>query len=222
MNDTEVTVVGTVLTEPKRRKVEKTGQSVTTFLVIANSRRFDRERNEWVDGPYFRIRVNCWRRLADNVAKSVFVGEPVIAKGRITTDDWEDENGQRRTQFEMEAWAIGHDLSRGTTVFTKSRPENRGGVVVDEDPDGRVNGEPTRLVDDDGLDQATEAEFDDYDYDQFAGDDPEAEAAAILESTGIDPGGETSGDEGGNGSSEEGAAELVGAGPGSRSRRRGR
>ena len=62
MFDMRVPIVGTVLTQPERRVIEKTGVPVTSFRIVANYRRYDQESRQWVDYGMFRIRVNCWRR----------------------------------------------------------------------------------------------------------------------------------------------------------------
>ena len=59
MFDTYVTVVGTVLTRPDWKLLTKTNSVVASFRVASNSRRYDRNSEQWVDGPSLRIRVNC-------------------------------------------------------------------------------------------------------------------------------------------------------------------
>jgi single-strand DNA-binding protein len=229
MNDTEITVVGTVLTTPERRRTEKSNAVVTTFLVVSNSRRFDREAGQWVDGATFRVRVSCWRRLADHVFDSVFVGDPVVIKGRITTRDWRTEQDEPRTAYNVDAITVGHDLNRGRATFAKAKPPS-GGLVVD-DADYHVNGEPTELLSEppmgaDGPDN--EGSVDDFAFGQYAagtfGPDTTTEghtdAASIL--AGLDPRSPED-DEG----EDEAEADLVGAaagsgGSGGRGRRRGR
>lgn len=109
MFDTNVTVVGTVLTEPVLRD---TGRGVvTSFRVASNARRFDRATEQWVDGDRFLASVSCWRRLAETVAARVVTGDPVVLTGRIRTREY-DVEGQRRTATEIEATAVGLDLAR--------------------------------------------------------------------------------------------------------------
>ena len=172
MNDTEITVVGTVLTRPERRRTEKTNAVVTSFKIVSNSRRFDKETGQWIDGSTFRVRVNCWRRLADNVAGSVFVGDPVVVKGRIVTRDWRNEQDEPRTTYNLDAITVGHDLNRGQATFIKPKPQS-GGTVVDE-ADDHVNGEPTELmggpVPPFGADpDEAEASVDDFALGEYAG-----------------------------------------------------
>ena len=134
MFDTYVTVTGNALTTPERR-VTKSNLPVAFFRVASTARRYDRNTNEWVDAANLRIRVTCWRRLADNVAASIVSGDPVVVHGRISTRDWVTEQGEPRIAYELEAVSVGHDLSRGTGTFTRSRHEPAGLVVEDPDDD---------------------------------------------------------------------------------------
>jgi single-strand DNA-binding protein len=77
MFDTYVTVVGNVLTAPEWRRTATTGTLVTNFKVASTARRLDRENNRWIDGNSLRVRVTCWRRLAEGVASSVMTGDPI-------------------------------------------------------------------------------------------------------------------------------------------------
>jgi single-strand DNA-binding protein len=54
---------------------------------------------------------------------SLNVGDPVIVQGRLRVRT-ETREGNTRTSADIDAVAIGHDLSRGTTAFRRSgRPE---------------------------------------------------------------------------------------------------
>lgn len=122
MNDSMLTVCGNVLAPPTWRRTTRTQSMVANFKIASTSRRFDRESGGWVDGDSLRLRVNCWRRLAEGVVQSVAVGDPVVVVGRLYTRDWTDADGGRRVSYELEAVSVGHDLARGTATFTRSRP----------------------------------------------------------------------------------------------------
>jgi len=147
MFDLRVPIVGTALTKPERRIIEKTGVAVTSFRIVANYRRYDRTTAQWVDYGLFRIRVSCWRRLADHVFKSIDVGDPVMVIGRIFTREWESEQGELRVNYEMEADTVGHDLSRGITTFTKMRISGPQSVVEDDEAESRIGGELSHPAD---------------------------------------------------------------------------
>lgn len=150
MFDTLVTMVGNVLTAPQWRRTAQTGTFMVTFRVAATSRKFVKEQGAWVDGDSLRVRVTCWRRLAENVSVSVQLGDPVVVHGRLYTRDWVDDQGTRRTSFELEADAVGFDLARGVAKFARRRPAGSTDMVEGADSDSRVGGELTEEVDDPG------------------------------------------------------------------------
>jgi single-strand DNA-binding protein len=145
MFDTNVVIVGNVLTAPEWRKTNNSGHMVANFRVASTSRRFDRESGRWVDGNSLRVRVVCWRKLAEGIAASLAVGDPVVVAGRLYTRDWTDNDNNPRTSYEMEAVAVGHDLARGRGRFYRNRPTPTSGVEAD----GQVRGEAADLVPED-------------------------------------------------------------------------
>ncbi|MCG5455194.1 single-stranded DNA-binding protein [Micromonospora sp. PSH03] len=146
MFDTYVTIVGNVLTTPEWRRTTQSNTLVANFKVASTARRLDRDSGRWVDGNSLRVRVNCWRKLAEGVAASVMVGDPVVVCGRLYTRDWTDDGGNHRTLYELEAVAVGHDLSRGRARFLRNRPSMATSTVEDGEAESRVRGEPTELV----------------------------------------------------------------------------
>ncbi|MFF5201740.1 single-stranded DNA-binding protein [Micromonospora parva] len=146
MFDTYVTIVGNVLTTPEWRRTTQSNTLVANFKVASTARRLDRDSGRWVDGNSLRVRVNCWRKLAEGVAASVMVGDPVVVCGRLYTRDWTDDAGNHRTLYELEAVAVGHDLSRGRARFLRNRPSVTTSTVEDAEADSRVHGEPTEPV----------------------------------------------------------------------------
>jgi single-strand DNA-binding protein len=118
-NQTTVTVVGHVATEPRLREVA-TGTKVTSFRLAATERRFDKALKQWRDGGTMFFTVTCWRSLAENVFSSVKKGQPVVVEGRLHVSSYDDKEGVARTVIEIDAGTVGHDLSRGVSIFTKS------------------------------------------------------------------------------------------------------
>ncbi|MFI5840268.1 single-stranded DNA-binding protein [Catenuloplanes sp. NPDC051500] len=163
MFDTYVTVVGNVLTAPEWRRTESTKALVVHFKVASTARRLDRETGQWIDGNHLRVRVTCWRRLAENVTACVMTGDPVVVLGRLYTRDWVDPDGTHRVQYELEAVSVGHDLNRGQGTFKRVKP---GGPATGEVEDGRtddhVRGEATQPIAPGEFDeqQHTDGDFD--------------------------------------------------------------
>jgi single-strand DNA-binding protein len=141
MNETTMTIVGNVLTEPECRRLEGSQQLVTNFRVAATSRRYDRHQERWVDGDTLRLRVNCWRQLAENVMRCVRVGDPVIVTGRLSSRNWETEDHVKRVTYELEAASVGHDLVRGRSKFARVKANTMTSAIDDELADARIAGQ---------------------------------------------------------------------------------
>ena len=92
MNATEITVIGNVVNSPQRVRLQN--GSVTNFRLASTERRFDRERQEYVDGGTFWSDVECYGDLGGYVSHSVSKGDPVVVVGTLTTRQWENENGR--------------------------------------------------------------------------------------------------------------------------------
>lgn len=114
----QVTVVGLVATTP-RHLVTQDGLPITSFRLASSHRKFDRKENKWVDGETNWFTVTAFRQLAINSAGSVAKGDRVIVSGKLRVRDW--DNGERAgTSVEIEADGLGHDMSWGSSVFTRT------------------------------------------------------------------------------------------------------
>lgn len=120
MGETPVTVVGTLVTDMRPRRVGPDGSLVLNFRVASNERRFDKASESWADGDSLYLSVSCWRRLAENAA-SLVKGDPVIVIGKLRTREWTTDQGERRSVVEMEASAVGPDLARCAATVRKQR-----------------------------------------------------------------------------------------------------
>jgi single-strand DNA-binding protein len=117
MQDT-ITLIGTVGTPP-RHIVNANGLAVTNFRLATSNRRFDRTQARWVDGETNWYSVALFRQLALNAAASLQKGDRVIIVGRLKVRNWKD--GTRSgLSVDVEADAIGPDLSWGTARYTKT------------------------------------------------------------------------------------------------------
>ncbi|MFD5633917.1 single-stranded DNA-binding protein [Streptomyces sp. NPDC127077] len=149
MNETMVCAVGNVATRPVYRDLAN-GASAR-FRLAVTSRYWDREKNAWTDGHTNFFTVWAKRALATNVGASVSVGDPVIVQGRLKVRT-ETRDGQSWTSADIDAVAIGHDLSRGTSAFRRpakegdsaaaQRPEPSWESVPDTPPEGASQPSP--------------------------------------------------------------------------------
>ena len=75
--------------------------------------------------------------------------------GRVKERTYDDKDGVRRSSMEIDALAVGHDLTRGVAKFTKAsgvrRPE-------DDEPAAALRSLATDLADDDHDDAAVSAQ----------------------------------------------------------------
>jgi len=109
MFETPMTVVGRIITDPRRRIVGD--QEVISFRVASNSRRRTAE-GAWEPGNTLYITVNCWGKLVTGVGAGLYKGASVIAVGTVHTSEYEDREGAKRSSLEMRATAVGPDLAR--------------------------------------------------------------------------------------------------------------
>ena len=117
MNDIITTVIGNAVTDVSLRTTS-TGASVASFRIASNSRRFDKSTNTWIDQDPSYLSISAWSQLAENVALSVHKGQALVVTGKLKVRQWQDAD-KSGTNVEIDATAIGHDLNRGTSEFTK-------------------------------------------------------------------------------------------------------
>lgn len=119
MSDT-ITLTGLVATPPKHI-VTSEGLQITSFRLASTQRRFDRAQDKWVDADTNWYTVTAFRSLAANAIGSILKGQRVIVSGRLRIRDW--ESGEKTgTTIEVDADSLGHDLTFGTSAFTRSSP----------------------------------------------------------------------------------------------------
>jgi single-strand DNA-binding protein len=119
MFDTQVTVVGNLVADP-RLNFTKDGQPVASFRVASTPRRLDRSTGEWRDGDTLYASVTCWRGLAENVAASLKKGQAAIVIGRLSVRPYETKEGEKRQSVDIDALAVGPDLGRVITVVKRA------------------------------------------------------------------------------------------------------
>jgi single-strand DNA-binding protein len=132
INDAQVFLSGYVAREPRFR-ITANGISNLSMRVAYTPRRVDRDTGEWTDGTTSFVSVVCWRTLADNAAKCLHKGEPVVVKGRLQVRPYE-KDGVSRLAVEVEATSVGHDLAHGVATF--QRPRRLAGPAPDADAAG--------------------------------------------------------------------------------------
>ncbi len=126
IGETFVNVNGRIVTDVERRDLGERGE-LASFLVISTERRFDKNTGDWVDGRKFSVWVTCWRRLARNVALSLEKGDDVMISGRLRTREFE-QDGKMRYSTELDAHAIGPNLTRAVAQIRRIRAADEASV----------------------------------------------------------------------------------------------
>ena len=117
--DTSLVLQGNLVADPVQRQVAS-GARVTRFRMASSGRRFDQAINDWVSTDTVYMTVTCWRQLGDNVMQSLHKGDTVVVLGRLRFREYDDpNNGPRRQSYEVEAQAVGPDLSRYIATFSR-------------------------------------------------------------------------------------------------------
>ena len=118
MNDTMITLTGWLGGDPRVRDVN--GVTVANFRVASTPRRFNRDTGQWEDGETQWFSVAAWRTLGEHCAQSLRRGDAVVVYGRLTVENWTTRSGMTSTSFEVEAMTVGHDLTKGTSLFART------------------------------------------------------------------------------------------------------
>jgi single-strand DNA-binding protein len=201
INEAHISLSGYVAMQPSLGWT-RTGVPALKLRVAWTPRRLDRVTGEWTDMSTSFLTVYAYRKLAENAATCLRKGDPIVVRGRVTTRDFEDKNGHRRTALEVDAISFGHDMTRGVSTFQRVRPQT--GMTANEFQEtegGTRQGQPAGR---DGDLAAMPGAGRDADDAAFA-----SLAAAAAAST--DPDGTRSGDEDGR---EADGTGLAGTEPG--------
>jgi single-strand DNA-binding protein len=118
-NEAHFSVIGFVATQP-RTGVTKNGSPSVSMRVGWTPRSFDRDAGVWSDQPSSFVTVQCYKKVAEHASVCLRKGDPIVARGTIRVREYVDQNGQRRSSVEVVADSIGHDLSRGVSLFNKT------------------------------------------------------------------------------------------------------
>ncbi len=120
-NEAHFMVSGNVASEPYYQTV---GQDIPklSLRVVWTTRRRDAATGEWVDGNTSGVNVTCWRKLAENLSMCLHKGDPVFLRGKLEVRNFVGKDGQRKTAVDVNAYILGHDLTRGVAHFRRLSP----------------------------------------------------------------------------------------------------
>jgi len=77
-----------------------------------------RVADAWREGPTIWFTAKAWGYLAENLARSLHKGDPVVLVGRFSQDAWENDRGQQLTNV-LTVSCGGPDLTWGESRFMR-------------------------------------------------------------------------------------------------------
>ena len=117
-----ITVEGRVVADPELR-FGPSGTAVGKFRIVTQDRR-PNDAGVWEDvGNPLWLQVTCFKQLAENVVDSLVKGDSVIVVGKLQTDEWETEGGEKRSATVLLANTVGPSLMFRSTPHSEGRAE---------------------------------------------------------------------------------------------------
>ncbi len=131
----KVILIGNLGRDPEVRYTPS-GTAVANFTLATTDNWTDpdgqkQSRTEW-------HRIEAWGRLGEICGEYLSKGRQVYIEGSIRTDEWEDQEGNRRRTTKIRAWQMQMLGPRGAAEPDAAR-------VTDEPPAGEDSGPEARI-----------------------------------------------------------------------------
>lgn len=126
-SDNCITLVGNITDDPELR-FTPSGSAVANFTIAVN-RRFKNQSGQWEDKLDGFFKCSCWRDMAENVAESLQKGQRVMVVGRLQQRSWDDQEGNKRSAFEIQVDEVGPSLRWATGQVQKSQRSSQQGAA---------------------------------------------------------------------------------------------
>lgn len=118
VNEAYFSVTGYVATNPKLGYT-RDGTRMLSMRVGWTPRRLDRATGDWMDQPSSFISVQCFRKVAEHAGFCLRRGDPILVRGTLRVREYPDQTGAKRISVDVVADTLGHDLSRGISMFAR-------------------------------------------------------------------------------------------------------
>ena len=126
MSSNTVTLIGNLTRDPELRFTTG-GRGIANFGLAVN-RRYQ-QNGEWQEQTSF-FNVVCWGDLGENVATTLTKGSRAIVTGRIEQRNYETQDGEKRSVFEVVADEVGPSLRWATAQIERTeRSSGDGGFA---------------------------------------------------------------------------------------------
>jgi len=102
------------------------GTAVGKIRAVASSRKKN-DAGEWADDKTCWVTIVGFNKVAENMAESFEKGDLMVVVGKINTDDWEDNDGNKRTSIQIVADFIGPAITFNAARSMRSERPSGGG-----------------------------------------------------------------------------------------------
>ena len=99
----KVIISGNLVRDPDTRILEN-GNHLAK-MSIANNQRYRDKNGEWQEKTCY-VNIIAWRKTAELVSEFCRKGSPVLVEGELVFNSWEDRDGNKRNQLEVNARRI--------------------------------------------------------------------------------------------------------------------
>ncbi len=108
-----ITMVGGLVDDVELRFTPG-GKAVANFR-LASKKRVKDANGQWTDGDPIYLTVQCWERVAENVAETLKrKGQRVMVSGVLEQQWWEGKDGSKQSKYVIIADSVGTDLTFST------------------------------------------------------------------------------------------------------------
>jgi single-strand DNA-binding protein len=107
-----VSIIGNLTRDPDLRFTSQ-GLAVCNFSIASNRRWQNKTTNEWEEATSY-YDVTVWGIQGQNVAESMQKGDRAVIVGRLEQRTWEDQDGNKRSKFEVVADVVGATMEWAT------------------------------------------------------------------------------------------------------------
>jgi single-strand DNA-binding protein len=129
------------LVDDPELKFTQGGTPLANVRLVSNSRK--QVDGEWVDDKVCWLRATAWKEMATNIAESLGKGDLVTVSGRMHTDEWEDQQGNKRSAMTLTIESIGPSLrwNAHRKIEAEQRSQERPAASQSQDPWSSGSGE---------------------------------------------------------------------------------
>ena len=124
----KVIISGNLVRDPDTKILEN-GTHLAK-MSIANNQRYRDKNGEWQEKTCY-VNVIAWRKTAELVSEFCSKGSPVLIEGELVFNSWEDRDGNKRNQLEVNARRIQFLEKRGQDSSYRNDSAGHSGTAQD-------------------------------------------------------------------------------------------